>query len=62
MKKTDEELLPSLADLTEVQAESTGPAYLAWVERQIAEGQEQLKDPTKRITTDEVRQALGRDR
>jgi hypothetical protein len=62
MKKTDEELRPSLAELTEVQAESTDPAYLAWVERRIAEGRQQLKDPTKRISADEIWQALGLDR
>jgi hypothetical protein len=48
-----------LAELTTEQPESTDPDYLAWVERQIAEAQEQMKDPSKRIPAAKVWEALG---
>ncbi len=43
-----------LAELTREQPESVDPAYLAWVEAKIADGQEQMKDPSKRIPADAV--------
>lgn len=52
---------PSLADLTTEQPESRDPDYLAWVERQIAEGQEQMKDQAKRIPAAKVWETFDLD-
>lgn len=43
-----------LTELAREQPESVDPAYLAWVEAKIADGQEQMKDPSKRIPADAV--------
>ena len=61
MSDTTETTRPPLAQLTTEQPDSTDPDYLAWVERQIAEGQEQMKDPSKRIPAAKVWEAFGLD-
>lgn len=51
---------PSVQPTTE-QPESTDPDHLAWVERQIAEAREEMKDPSKRIPGEQVWKAFGLD-
>lgn len=49
----------TLEEATTEQPESTDPDYLAWVNEQIRKGQEDLKDPAKRHTVEEVLEELG---
>ena len=50
---------PTLAELTTEQPDSTDRDYLAWVEQQIAEEQQQqMKDPVKGIPAEQVWEAF----
>jgi hypothetical protein len=58
MSKTAEKPL-TLEDATTEQPESNDPEYLAWVHEQIRRGREDLKDPAKRHSEQEVWKSLG---
>lgn len=52
---------PTLAELTTEQPESTDRDYLAWVEEQIAEAREEVKDPANRIPAVKIWEKFGLD-
>ena len=57
MSEIDEKSM-ALKEATVEQPESTDPEYIAWVNEKIRQGQEDLKDPAKRYSLDEVLEEL----
>ncbi len=61
MDKVTEKTSTSLEELTTEQPDSTDPNYLAWVDREIAQAQEEMKDPSNRIPATKVWETFGID-